>query len=99
MEGVEVPEQFASLRLASARVLDFNGSKLAQFTVEESEGVLMVTLADSLGLGGERAGVGRTSFEPGSGAWVVAGPYAFFLVVKDAGAQLDRFLEGELVRF
>jgi hypothetical protein len=99
MEGVEVPERFASLRLASARMLDFNGSKLAQFTVEESEGVLMVTSADSLGLGGERAGVGRTSLEPWSGAWVVAGPYAFFLVVKDAGAQLDRFLEGELVRF
>jgi hypothetical protein len=99
MEGVEVPEQFASLRLASARVLDFNGGKLAQFTVEESEGVLMVTTADALGLGGERAGIGHTSLGQWSGAWAVAGPYAFFLVVKEAGAQLDRFFGWEFVRF
>jgi hypothetical protein len=99
MEGVEVPEKFAGLRLASARVLDFNGGKLAQFTVEESKGVLMVTMADALGLGGERVGIGRTSEGQWSGAWAVAGPYAFFLVVKDDQGQLDRFLEGEFVRF
>jgi hypothetical protein len=92
MEGVEVPENFASLRLASARVLVFNGGRMAQFTTEDPSGLLMVAPADSFGLGGERAGVGRTSFGDWSGAWTVTGPYAFFLAVKDAPEQLDQLL-------
>ena len=99
MEGVDVPESFAALRLASARVLDFNGGKLAQFTLESPQGLLMVAPADSLGLGGERAGVGRTSFGEWNGAWAVAGPYAFFLAVRDAEAELDRLLKRGRTRF
>ncbi len=99
MEGVEVPESFAGLRLDSARVLDFNGGKLAQFTMDHPPGILSVAFADSLGLAGERAGIGRTTSGEWSGAWAVAGPYVFFLVVKDAEAQLDRVLKGEIARF
>jgi hypothetical protein len=99
MEGVEVPESFAGLRLDSARVLDFNGVKLAQFTMDHPPGILSVAFADSLGLAGERAGIGRTTSGEWSGAWAVAGPYVFFLVVKDAEAQLDRVLKGEIARF
>jgi hypothetical protein len=99
MEGVEVPENFAALRLGSARVLDFNGGKLAQFTVESHQGLLMVAPADSFGLGGERAGVGRTTLGEWSGAWAVAGPYAFFLAVRDAEAELDQLLKGGAIRF
>ncbi len=99
LEGVEVPENFVSLKLASARVLDFNGGKLAQFTMESPQGLLMVAPADSLGLGGERAGVGRTTLGEWSGAWAVAGPYAFFLAVRDSEVELDRLLKGGTTRF
>jgi hypothetical protein len=99
MEGVEVPESFAALRLASARVLDFNGGKFAQFTMEEPQGILTVALADSLGLGGERAGDGRTSAGDWSGAWAVADPYAFFLAVRDSEEKLDRLMKGGKPRF
>lgn len=92
MEGVEVPENLGALRLASARVLDFNGAQIAQFTMEDPFGLLMVAPADSLGLGGERAGVGRTTLGDWSGAWTVTGPYAFFLALKDAGTRLDQIL-------
>ena len=99
MEGAEVPQKFAALRLASARVLDFNGAKIAQFSLEEPNGILTVALASSLGLGGERSEFGRTTSGEWSGAWAVAGPYAFFLTVKNGEAQLDRVLNGEFVRF
>jgi hypothetical protein len=99
MEGVEVPESFAALRLASARVLDFNGGKFAQFTMEKPQGILTVALADSLGLGGERAGDGRTSVGDWCGAWAVADPYAFFLAVRDSEEELDRLMKGGKPRF
>jgi hypothetical protein len=99
MEGVQVPKSFAALRLASARVLDFNGSKLAQFTIEEPQGILTVALADSLGVGVDRTGIGRTTSGEWSGAWEVSGPYVFFLTVKDQEAQLDKLLKGAFVQF
>jgi hypothetical protein len=99
MEGVEMPENFAALRLESARVIDFNGAKLAQFAMQESQGVLMVAPADSLGLGGERTGVGRTTFGEWSGAWTVTGPYAFLLAVKDAEERLDHLLKHNSAEF
>jgi hypothetical protein len=99
MEGVQVPKCFAVLRLASARMVDFNGGKFAQFTIEDSKGVLNVALADALGLGGVRTGNGRTTSGEWSGAWEVSGPYVFFLTVKDAEAQLDKVLKTEMVRF
>jgi hypothetical protein len=99
IEGVEVPENFAALQLASARVIDFNGGQMAQFTMKTPHGLLMVAPADSLGLGGERAGVGRTSVGEWSGAWTVTGPYAFFLAVKDAEASLDQLLNGNAGHF
>lgn len=99
MEGVEVPENFAPLRLESARMIDFNGARLAQFAMQESQGVLMVAPADSLGLGGERTGVGRTTFGEWSGAWTVRGPYAFLLAVKDAEERLDHLLKHSSAEF
>jgi hypothetical protein len=98
MEGVEVPERFASLKLESARIFDFNGEKMAQFTMEEPPGFLVVGSADSLGLGGDRAGSGRTLAGEWSGAWAVSGSYAFFLAAKDAEAWLNQLLQGDFVR-
>lgn len=96
MEGVEVPESFARLKLSSVRLLEFNGAKMAQFATEESSGVLLVGPADALGFGGERSGTGRTAAGEWNGAWAVSGPYAFILAVKDSEAQLSRLLEGGL---
>jgi hypothetical protein len=96
MDVQEIPESFSALQLASARLLDFNGGKMAQFTIEEPQGLLSVAPAEALGLGGERAAAGRTSLGEWSGAWAVAGPYAFFLAVKDADARLDELLKGQI---
>lgn len=98
MDVQEVPESFAALPLASARLLDFNGGKMAQFTIEEPQGLLNIAPVEALGLGGERAAVGRTSYGEWSGAWAVAGPYAFFLAVKDADVRLDELLKGQMAR-
>jgi hypothetical protein len=99
MEGVQVPKPFAALRLASARMVEFNGGKLAQFTIEDPKGVLNIASADALGLGGDRAGVGRTTSGEWSGAWEVSGPYVFFLTIKDQEARLDSLLSGSFGGF
>ena len=94
MEGVQVPDAFASIPLAAGRVLDWSGGKFAQFPLVSLPGVFMVAEVDSLRLSGEYAASGRAHRGEWSGAWTVAGPYVFFLTMRAPEEALDPLLQG-----
>jgi hypothetical protein len=92
MEGVQVPEAFTPLPLGAARVVDWNGGKLAQFPLPSLPGIFMVTETDTLKLSGEHSASGRAHWGEWSGAWMVSGPYAFFLTLRGSEDALEPLL-------
>ena len=91
-EGVHVPESFGSLSLAAARVLDWNGGKVAQFPLASLPGIFMVTHVDTLRISGESSASGRTHFGEWSAAWMLEGPHVFILFLRAPESTLEEVL-------
>jgi hypothetical protein len=92
IEGVHVPESIGSIALAAARVLDWNGGKVAQFPLASLPGIFMITDIDTLRISGEDAVSGRARFGEWSGAWMMAGPHVFMLFLRAPESTLEETL-------
>ncbi len=92
MEGVQMPPAFAQVQVAAARLVDFNGGKVAQFPTLSPPGLFMVADAETLGLGGERSDSGRVKFGEWSGVWAATGPHVVLWMVRSDDAVLDELL-------
>jgi hypothetical protein len=93
IEGVRMPESFAGVKVAAARILQWNGSPLALFPTLSPPGLLVVVDAEALHLPEENSESGRSSFADWSGAWESAGPYKVLWMVQSDAKALEQYLE------
>jgi hypothetical protein len=96
MEGAQTPEVFSGVPVISARVLDWGGSKVAQFHIDSPQGLLMAAPAEALGVLGERTSFGRIPWEDWNGAWCVSGPFVFVLAIRGEVSALETLLPSVL---
>jgi hypothetical protein len=92
LDDVSVPPPFAGVVVRDARMVEWNGSRAARFSVQSPEGMLVVVEAGAIGLSGESQEGGRTRFGEWSGAWAVSGRYAVLLLVRSSEDVLESFL-------
>ena len=95
MEGVLMPEVFANVRVAAARVLKWNGTTIAQFPTHTLPGLLVVVESEALGMQeeeGERS-PGRASFGDWSAVWANSGQYMVLWMVQAGASELEQCLQ------
>lgn len=93
IEGVVMPAAFSNVKIVAARVLKWNGTKIAQFPTNTLPGLLVVADSDALGLPEEGSDAGRSSLGDWSGAWASAGQYKILWMVQADRSRLGEELE------
>jgi hypothetical protein len=92
MEGVRMPDSFAGVQVAAARIMQWNGLPLAQFPTLSPPGLLVVVDAEALHLPEDNSESGRSSFGEWVGAWESAGPYKVLWMVQSDAKSLEQRL-------